>query len=295
MSEGQGITQELSLGDVVSKSFDLYKRDFIKYLIPFLVIEAVIGVATTAVARSVTVTKIPTNASSQQVLNLLPGLARTAFELVALTLIITWIFYPLALGSAVKLASEGIQKGQAELGASFRFAISKLVLIWAAGILAGIIVFLGLIAVIVPGIILGIMFSLVLPVIMLESTGVLGSLGRSRALVSHRWLKTLALVVVFGIIIGIASAVVSVIASPFGVAKTLVSDIISAFYLPLIPIALTVFYYSNVVRISPPQVGAGQVASAATAQTGTKYCPNCGAQLASTASFCPNCGAKQSF
>ena len=51
---------------------------------------------------------------------------------------------------------------------------------------------MGLIALIVPGIILAIVFSLALPVLLIEKKGVLESMGRSHALVGHRWLKTFA-------------------------------------------------------------------------------------------------------
>ena len=210
-----------------------------------------------------------------------------------MTAIVTWVFFPVAIGSAVKLASEQIEKERADFEASVRFAISKLIWIWVVGIVAGIIVCLGLIALIVPGIILAIMFSLVLPVVIIESPGVLESLGRSRKLVSRRWLKTLALIIVFGIIIGIASAIVGAISGPFGNASTVVSSILSAFYLPVIPIALTVYYYSNGARIAPPQLSQAAVAPSPTVRAGMKFCPNCGTQLASTATFCTKCGAKQ--
>ena len=291
-SSGQGITQELSLSDVVSKTFKLYQRDFWKYVILFVVVEAIIGVFTTLVRRAITLPVLPANATSQQVLNWAPGFFGALISLIALTAIVTWVFFPVAVGSAVKLASGQIEKGQADLEASVRFGISKLVWLWVVGIVAGIIVSLGLIALIVPGIILAIMFSLVLPVIIIESPGVLGSLGRSRKLVSQRWLKTLAMIVVFGIIVAIASSIVSAISGPFGIASTVVSSILSAFYLPVIPIALTVYYYSNAARIAPPQMSQAPVTFAPTVQTGTKFCPNCGAQLASTATFRAKCGAK---
>lgn len=91
------------------------------------------------------------------------------------------------------------------------------------GIVAGIIVSLGLIALIVPGIILAIMFLPVLPVVMIENQGVIGS----------------------------------------------------------------------ATRVAPPQMSQAPVATSPTIQTGMKFCPSCGTQLASTAMFCAKCGAKQ--
>jgi hypothetical protein len=293
MSGGQEITQELSLGDVVSKTFNLYRRDFSQYLVLFLVVEAIIGVFTTVVQHAIHLPVLVAGATTQQVLNWAPGFFGAFFALFGLIAIVTWVFFPVAIGAAVKLSSEQIKKEPTDFATSIKFAVSKLVWIWVVGIVTGIIVVLGLIALVVPGIILTIMFSLVLPVVLLESPGVLESLGRSRKLVGNRWLKTLALIIVFGIIIGIASAIVGLISSPFGIASSLVSSVLSAFYLPLIPIFLTVYYYSNAARIAPPQPGQTPFAPVQTVQAGMKFCPNCGTQLASASTFCTKCGARQ--
>jgi len=257
------------------------------------VVEAIVGVLTTLVQHAFILPALPANATPQQFLNWLPGFFGTLIPLIALTAIATLVFYPVAVGSAVKLAAEEIEKGQADLASSVRFALSRLIWIWVLSIVVGVIVVAGLIALVVPGIILAIMFSLVLPVLLIENPGVLESLGRSRKLVSHRWLKTLAMVIVFGIILAIASAIVSAISGPFGGASNIVSSILSAFYVPLIPIALTVYYYSNVARTTPLQVNQALTAPAATVQAGMKFCPSCGTQLTSSATFCSKCGAPQ--
>jgi len=111
--------------------------------------------------------------------------------------------------------------------------------------------------------------------------------------VGSRWLKTLGLVIVFGIIALIASVIVGIISAPFGSGSGVVSSILSGFYLPIFPIGLTVYYYSNVARITPPTVSTAPMAPAPGVQTGMKFCPYCGTQLVSSAMFCSKCGAKQ--
>lgn len=112
---------------------------------------------------------------------------------------------------------------------------------------------LGFIALIIPGIILALMFSLVNPVIMFEGTGILESLSRSRVLVSKRWLKTFGLVLVLGIIVAAVNGVVVVITSPLGFVSPLVSGILTAFITPIFAIAITLYYYSMKARTAPPQ------------------------------------------
>ena len=156
----------------------------------------------------------------------------------------------------------------------------------------GIIVVLGIIALIIPGIILAIMYSLALPVLLIEKKGVFESMSRSRQLVSHRWGKTFGTFLVLGIIVIIASLIFGAITGPFGIAGTVVNGILSALYQPLFPILLVVYYYSNIARTSPPPTSQMPMGPTTTLQVGTKLCPSCGTLNASAAAFCTKCGAK---
>ncbi len=288
----QEINRELSLGEVISKTFEVYRRDFTKYFVLFVVVEVIIGVVTTLAQQAFVIPTLPSNPTPQQVSNWFPTFFGALVPLVASIFIVTVVFFPIAQGSAIKLASEQIEKGQADLGTSVRFAASRLLSIWALSIVVGVIVVLGFVALIVPGIILAIMFSLAFPVLIIEGKGVLDSMGRSRELVGHRWLKTLATFLVLAIIIIISSAIVSAISGPLGVVGPVVSGLLSAFYQPLFPILLVVYYYSNLARITPVPAGQMPMVPTTTAQAGMKFCPSCGTQLVSSAAFCPKCGAR---
>ena len=293
MSSGRTVTQELGIGEVVSKTFDLYRRNFAKYFVLYVVVYAIIGVVSALATRAFVLPTLPANPTSQQVLNWVPGFFSTLFLLVGSIALVSLVFVPIAAGGTIKMASEEIEGRPVELGSSVSFAASKLIWMWALGLIVGIIVGLGFIALVIPGIILAIMFSLALPALLLENVGVVGSLGRSRALVSHRWLKTFALFLVWVVIIAIAAIIVNLISSPFGWASSIVSSILGAFYLPLLPVTITLYYYSNVARITSAQMGPMPMGQAAIAPPGMKFCPNCGTQLVSSATFCSKCGAKQ--
>jgi ribosomal protein L40E len=215
------------------------------------------------------------------------------FLLLAVIFVANIVFSTIAEGSAIKLASEQITKGQANLGAAVGFAFSKLLSIWALSIIVGIIVFLGFIALIVPGIILAIMYSLALPVLLIENKGVTESMGRSRQLVSHRWAKTLGIFLALAIIAIAASLIFGAITAPLGnVLGPIVNGILSAFYQPLFPILLAVYYYSNLARTAQAPAGQMPMAPTATFQAGMKPCPTCGTQNAPAATFCTKCGAR---
>jgi MFS family permease len=293
MRPEDGIKRELTLGEVISKTFDLYRRDFTKYFVLFAIVGVIIGVVTALVQSYFVLPTLPPNPTPDQVFSWLTRFFGALIPLVTSVFAVTVVFFPVAQGSAIKLSSEKVEKGQADLRASITFAGSKLLWIWALSIVVGFIVIVGFIALVVPGIMLAIMFSLAFPVLLIEDKGVLESMGRSRELVGNRWLKTLGTYIVLAIIVAIASAVAGAISGAFGVAGTVVNGLLSAFYQPLFPILLTVYYYSNLARIAPASAGQVPVAPTAASQPRTKFCPDCGAQLDSLAVFCSKCGAKQ--
>jgi hypothetical protein len=166
--------------------------------------------------------------------------------------IVSWIANSITTGITIKFTSDMLEKGQATLQTSFNFTLTKILSLLAASIITGILIVLGFIALVIPGVILALMFSLVYPAIMLEDTGVFGSLSRSRFLVSSRWLKTFGLLLLLGIIVAIINGVFVLIASPFGIVSPLISGILTALITPIFPIAVTLYYYSMKARTLPP-------------------------------------------
>src|SRR2546426_1163173 len=203
----QSIKRELSLGEVIQKTFELYQRDFTKYFVLFAIVGAIIGVVMTIARQIFILPTLPSNPPPQQIYTWLPGFFATL-------------------------------------------------------------------------------------ILLIENRGVLDSMGKSRQLVSHRWLKTFATFLVLAIIVIIASAIVNAITGPLGIASPVVNGILSAFYQPLFPILMTVYYYSNLARITTLPADQMPTTPTMTAQAGMKFCPSCGTQLASSATFCSKCGAK---
>src|SRR6266699_4303153 len=278
MQPEQGISRELGLGEVISKTFEVYRREFVKYFVLFEIVGVLVQVATTLAQQAFVLPNLPVNPTPQQFSAYFSALFGALLLLLVVIFVVNIVFSAIAEGSAVKLASEQITKGQVSLGASIRFAVSRLLSIWALSIIVGIIVFLGVIALIVPGIILAIMFSLALPVLLIENKGVTESMGRSRQLVSHRWAKTFGTFLVLGIMVRIASLIFSAITAPLGIAGPVVNGILSALYQPLFPILMAVYYYSNLARISQPPPGQMPMGPTASFQAGMKLFPTCGTQ-----------------
>jgi hypothetical protein len=208
---------------------------------------------TIAVRLAIVIPEAPANPTSQLLLAWFPTFIAASITSLFISGIVSWIANSFTAGITIKFTSDMLENGQANLQTSFHFTLTKVLYLLAASIITGILMILGFIALIIPGIILALMFSLVNPVIMFEGTGILESLSRSRVLVSKRWLKTFGLVLVLGIIVAAVNGVVVVITSPLGFVSPLVSGILTAFITPIFAIAITLYYYSMKARTAPPQ------------------------------------------
>jgi hypothetical protein len=244
---------EISIGEIVTQTFNLYSRNFAQYLIPFLAAGILTGLVTMAVRSAVIIPVAPVHPTTQQLLAWSSTFLVATLTSLFLSGIVSWISNGITMGITIKFTSDMLERGQANLQANFNFTLTRILFLLAASIITGILIVLGLIVLVIPGIILAIIFSLVYPAIMLENTGVIESLSRSRALVSNRWLKTFGLLLVLGIIVAIVSGVVAVITAPLGVVSPLLSSVLTAFINPIFPIAITLYYYSMKARTSPPQ------------------------------------------
>jgi hypothetical protein len=157
-----------------------------------------------------------------------------------------------ATGIAIKFTSDILERGQANLQASFNFTMTKILYLLAASFITTILIAVGAVALVIPGIILAIIFFLVSPAIMLEGTSFWGSFSASSSLVSRRWLNTFAFMLVIGIILAVASFIVLLVSAPFGIFGPVVSGILLAFIMPISAIGTTLYYYSMKARKMPP-------------------------------------------
>lgn len=257
--------RELSVGEIISGTFRLYTSRFVLFYVPFLVAGLIVGILTSTLFLSFPLPVQPSpGASSAEVLQWFGSFISALIGLVIFGGIVSWIISSIATGMVVKSASDIIEKGAGNLQESFNFAMSRLLSLLAASVITGVLIFVGFLLLVIPGIILLIIFSLVVPAIIIEQKGVFDSLGRSSKLVSSRWLKTFALLIVVGLIIVVISLIVSVLllpgyvflaVPPFGngvdfAIRLIISSMVSSFVSPILPLAETMLYYSMVARES---------------------------------------------
>ena len=157
------------------------------------------------------------------------------------------IFAAFLLQATLVKAVQDVRDGRADLslGETVRAATPYFWAVAGASILAGIAITIGLILIIVPGLYLITIWAVIIPVIVLEQSGVMASFGRSHELVRGRgwhvfgtlvlaWLILLAVNLILGLIFA---------ALPDALGRGLSSVISGTIVAPFIALVVTLVYY----------------------------------------------------
>ena len=70
--ESKNLQRELSIGEILTQTFNLYSRNFVQYLIPFLAAGILTGLVTIAVRSAIVIPAAPVHPTSQQLLAWFP-------------------------------------------------------------------------------------------------------------------------------------------------------------------------------------------------------------------------------
>lgn len=214
------MNQELSVGGTLSNIFAIY-RDHARVLLP---VAAAIFVAEAVIAGL---------------------LVAAAPALVLVAVLVSIVATTLYTGMVVRLV-EDVRDGRrdhtvAELFAAVRGVVGRLIL---AGLLVGILVAVGLVLFIVPGLFVLTIFAVVGPVIVLERRNVIEALGRSRELVRGDGLRVFGVILTVFLLAILVGGIASAIGAGAGTGGRIVGDLIgSTLTAPAAGLAAAVLYF----------------------------------------------------
>jgi hypothetical protein len=155
-------------------------------------------------------------------------------------------------------AVQDVRDGRVDmsLGETVRAATPYLWAVTGASILAGIAITIGLILVIVPGLYLITIWAVIVPVIVLEQSGVMASFGRSHQLVRGRGWHVFGTLVLAWLILLAVNLILGLVftALPNALGRGLSSIISGTIVAPFVALVVTLVYYRLSATSETPSV-----------------------------------------
>jgi hypothetical protein len=207
------VLQPRGLGDILMAAFEIYKNNATK----LIVIVAVVVVPLQFISKLLTgVVFAP---KKEQILignNIsISTIAPRSFFvglLVALVALLITVVITSALQAAITRAAAQTSVGEAvDVAESYRFGFKRFGSVLGASIVVGIVVVVGFLLLIVPGVYFFTIFAVTIPVVVIEGQGVGAAMSRSAALAKGNFWHVLGTVIVAAILAGIVSGIIGAI------------------------------------------------------------------------------------
>ena len=243
MAMSHGTEGTFRLGDVFSKSFGMFGRHFLV----FLLITVIAHIPTYVFQW----TFAPTPAA--------PGDIPTLNPWALLALPVGVVCSTIATGAMTYGVVQDLRGGPVSIGEAIAIAARRFLPMFGVALVVGILWLLGLILLVVPGFIVVCMYFVAAPVCIAERAGIGASLRRSRFLTKgHRWqiFGAFLLILILGLI---AAGVIFEAISMFGSIARIVQNAVQAIFATFNAVLAGVFYYQ--LRVAKEGVDLAKIAS----------------------------------
>lgn len=245
----------LGLGEILDAAFKLYRRHFKTLCLSVLAVVVPLAILSTLLGASLSDDPFdPTPEST-------PGesIGGTEIAALAVSVLIAILLSTLATAAATRAVAVAYLGGSITWQESLRYAVRKLLPLVAVSLLTGLAVIAGFIALILPGIYIGVRLFLASPALIVEDQSATGAMGRSWSLVGGRWWSTFGVIVVSLLLIAIIGGLLNalLIAPLFadsendllgGILTTLGTIVSNVITIPLQAAVLTILYFDLRVR-----------------------------------------------
>ena len=240
---------EKGVADILGEAFQLYRA----HAKPLLVTCALLFVPAAVInslARAAILGPTLAIAASSDPAGALAGTLSVYLLGVLGTLVTAFFLYgivvPLTNGALTIAAADRILGGRAEWREVWMLLFRRLGKLLSAVIPAAIVVTIGCVFLVIPGLILALLFAFVSPVVLIEGLGGRAALERSTTLVRSDWLRVALVLMTFGIVRFVAQLVAGIFVAPTAIfVGSLLSDLFTMVMLP-IPVLGTVLLYFDV-------------------------------------------------
>jgi hypothetical protein len=249
---GGGQIPQRGLGDILSNAFELYKANAAK----LIQIVAIVVIPLTFILALLTQVAFKQNCDNPSI-NLQNGnivvnnctvSAGRTLLLSAITYFIAIAIQQLLLGALTRGAAGALLGREVDVSASYRYAFSRLGGLIGLALLVALIVGVGFILLIIPGIIFLVFLSMSVPAFIIERRGVTDSISRSWNLVRGSWWHVFGVIVVAAIIAGIVNGILTAIGGSTFIGAWILSAIAQIITAPFVALVSVVLYVDLRVR-----------------------------------------------
>lgn len=257
---GGGPIPSRGLGDILTTAFDLYKVNASKLIqlvamvvIPLSLVQAIIvDLAINNASGEIKIDEVTGQVTIDS-----GGLLQSVLGL-AIVALMSVVIQQLLAGSLTRGAAGSLLGRPVDVGESYRYAFSRIGGLIGLAIVVGLIVFVGYLLLIIPGIIFGVFFAMAMPAFIVERKGITASMSRSWQLVRGSWWHTLGVIVVAGILAGIVSGAIGAIGGSTLIGSWIfgaIGQIITAPFVALVAVVLYVDLRARHENLSAEQLG----------------------------------------
>ena len=223
----------MKIGGVLGEAWELYKRFLVQFFVTAFVVFAVLDLLSALAAAAAG-----------------DGVAAGVFwGVIAFTIGVVGYFWVQA--ALVELVHD-VRDGRADrsVGETYRTVQPRLPAVIAAGVLAAIAIGIGFLLLIVPGLFLLTIWSMLVPVIVIEGRAAGEAFTRSREVVRGNGWSVLGLIIVTFLLVAIASAVIRLVFSPLPdfLDNWIGSLVAHSLTIPFAAAALTTAYFHLTAR-----------------------------------------------
>jgi hypothetical protein len=205
---GGGALPARGLGDILTAAFDIYKANAAKLIgiVAIVVVPlSLIGAFLTKQAFKANCTTVESPFLNGKICE--PQSAAIVLFLLALGTALAFIMSFVVQAAIARAAGEATVGDQVDANESYRWGFRHLGNVLWISILAGLCILGGLILFIIPGIIIAVFLTVVIPALLFENKRGTDSLSRSWNLVKGHFWHVLGVVVVTGLITGVISSI----------------------------------------------------------------------------------------
>jgi len=213
---GGGAIPQRGLGDILTTAWELYRANAAKLIqivalvvIPLTFILALLTQVT--FKQNCDTNSIETVQDLQDFANRCTGTIGRSLLIGAIGWFIAIAIQQLVLGAVTRAGAGAVLGREVDVTASYRYAFSRLGGLIGLALLIALVVGIGFILLVIPGVIFLVFLSVSVSAFIIERLGVTDSMGRSWRLVSGQWWHTLGVIVVAAIIAGVINGILTAI------------------------------------------------------------------------------------